>query len=188
MSSNAHKLQQKDKLALLGLSGSMRAASTNTALLRCLATISEPQFDFRLDTLISQLPIFSPDLESEYPESVLQFIAQIKAADALVIASPEYMHAIPGGLKNALDWLVSGEVIIDKPIVLVHASHRGGDMLAQLRLVLTTISTQFNTEIFFREPLMSQSPEEVGKTMANEQVKQRVQVYFDQLQRFINSY
>lgn len=71
------------------------------------------------------------------------------------------MHAIPGGLKNAIDWLVSGDAIIDKPVVLVHASHRGEDMLSALRLVLRTVTPNFNEQLFIRFSLLSKSPDEV---------------------------
>jgi NAD(P)H-dependent FMN reductase len=66
--------------------------------------------------------------------------AAVARADGLVIACPEYVRALPGGFKNAVDWLVSRDEIIVKPIALIHASHRGDDMLEQLRLVLGTVS------------------------------------------------
>ena len=89
------------------------------------------------------------------------FLAQVQACDALLICSPEYVHAIPGGLKNAIDWLVSGDQVVAKPIVLAHASHRGDDTLADLRLVLSTISSAFNAEVFLRLPVLKASPAEI---------------------------
>ena len=93
---------------------------------------------------LPDLPVFSPDLEAAaLPAAVQRLVTLIAEADGLIIASPEYIHSIPGGLKNAIDWLVSRDEIIFKPIALIHASHRGEDMLAQLRLVLSTVSTRF---------------------------------------------
>ncbi len=111
---------------------------------------------------IGELPVFSPDLEGpRLPSGVRHFMQKISASDGLVIASPEYVRSIPGGLKNAIDWLVSGDQVVGKPIALVHASHRGDDMLAMLRTVLATISANFNDRLFFRLPVMSQPPETI---------------------------
>lgn len=85
----------------------------------------------------------------------------VSACDGIIISSPEYVRAIPGGLKNAIDWMVSRFEIIGKPIVLAHASHRGDDMLASLRLVLSTVSDHFLEHIFLRIPLLGKSPEEI---------------------------
>lgn len=147
-------------MKLLAISGSARLESTNTALLRALAEVSPVKVD--LFYAVQQLPVFSPDLEGDgTPPSVAAFIKSIDQADGLIISSPEYVHAIPGGLKNAIDWLVSGEVIIDKPVALIHASHRGDDMLAALRLVLGTVTPAFHEQIFLRISLVSKSPDEV---------------------------
>ncbi|WP_370651132.1 NADPH-dependent FMN reductase [Cypionkella sp.] len=58
------------------------------------------------------------------------------------MASPEYVSSIPGGLKNAVDWLGSSETLVSKPIALSHGSHRSDDMLDQLRIVLGAVSSR----------------------------------------------
>lgn len=111
---------------------------------------------------VARLPVFSPDLEGDRtPAAVQTFIEMIDQSDGVIVASPEYVRAIPGGLKNAIDWLVSGEAIIHKPVALAHASHRGDDMLASLRLVLGTVTSRFATDVFMRFPLVSKDPDEV---------------------------
>jgi chromate reductase, NAD(P)H dehydrogenase (quinone) len=70
------------------------------------------------------LPHFNPDLELTEPPSATNLCAQIKWADGLLISSPEYAHGVPGVLKNALDWLVSGEKFLGKAIALINASPR----------------------------------------------------------------
>lgn len=108
--------------------------------------------------------MFSPDLEGQnLPVSVRTFMHMIADSDGLLICSPEYVRGIPGGLKNAIDWLVSGDQVIGKPIALAHASHRGDDMLAALRTVLSTISSNFNESLFFRLPVMKETPETILK-------------------------
>lgn len=150
-------------MKILAISGSARHLSTNTALLVALQGIAPPSATIRLYDAIGALPVFSPDLERpNLPGSVRSFIAEVASCDGLLIASPEYVRGIPGGLKNAIDWLVSGDEIIGKPIALVHASHRGDDMLEALRKVLSTVSANFNEALFLRMPVMKLSPQEIA--------------------------
>jgi len=151
-------------MRLLGLSGSTRQASTNTALLRALQAVAPNRIRLDVYDRIGSLPVFSPDLEgAATPPAVQEFIRRVHACDGLILSSPEYVRSIPGGLKNAIDWLVSTHHVIDKPIALVHASHRGDDMLQVLRIVLATISTNFNPEIFFRLSPLDQTPDGIAQ-------------------------
>lgn len=154
-------------MKLLAISGSARAQSTNTAFLRALAALAPRSIAIDVFAGIGDLPVFSPDREGyATPQAVRTFQQKIADADGLIISSPEYVRTLPGGLKNAIDWLVSGEHVIGKPIVLAHASHRGDDMLQTLRPVLSTISSNFNPGIFLRLPLMKQTPEAIAEIMA----------------------
>lgn len=149
-------------MKLLAISGSTRAASTNTALLTALQHIAPPDLEIEVFHQIGELPVFSPDLEGDLtPECVREFFQKVQEAEGLLISSPEYVRSIPGGLKNAIDWLVSGEQIVQKPIALVHASHRGDDMLEDMRLVLATVSSNFNCGLFLRLPLMKETTESI---------------------------
>ncbi len=165
-------------MKLLAISGSARSASTNTALLQVLADVSPKNIDVTVFHKLQTLPVFSSDLEgANTPSEVKHFIDVIDQADGLIISSPEYVRAIPGGLKNALDWLVSGEAIIDKPVALIHGSHRGDDMLASLRLVLNTVTSAFHEQIFQRFPLISKSPEEVRDFLFQKENTERLRSY-----------
>jgi chromate reductase len=75
------------------------------------------------------------------PESVQLFRSAILQADALLIASPEYAHGISGAMKNGLDWLVSFEGVVNKPVALVNTSPRARHAYDALREVLHTMST-----------------------------------------------
>lgn len=153
-------------MKFLAISGSGRGASTNTAMLGAVSDMARPDHEVTVFSGIAELPVFSPDSENKaLPQSVQTFIAMIRESDGLIISSPEYVRAIPGGLKNAIDWLVSREEIVGKPIALMHASHRGDDMLAQLRLVLSTVSDGFTREPFLKIGLMKLSPEEISQVM-----------------------
>ena len=173
---------------ILAISGSLRADSTNTAVLRALQRIAPDGMQIHLFDGLGSLAIFSPDLEGDAtPSAVRSFIARVQACDALLICSPEYVHAIPGGLKNAIDWLVSGEQVVGKPIVLAHASHRGDDMLQALRLVLSTISSAFNAEIFLRLPVLKKSPAEINAYVQSPEVRPVAVRFLEELFTYISA-
>lgn len=113
---------------ILGLSGSLRTGSFNTALLQKIGELIGERADFKIAD-IGALPFYSEDLETpEPPQVVLDFKAAIGAADAVVIATPEYNYSIPGVLKNALDWASRpgfNSVLKDKRIGILSASMAG---------------------------------------------------------------
>ncbi|MGG1948311.1 NADPH-dependent FMN reductase [Trinickia sp. NRRL B-1857] len=153
-------------MKILAISGSAREASTNTALLLAMKEIAPTGIDLSVFYRLDRLPVFSPDLEGDStPVEVDRFLALVADADGIVISSPEYVHAIPGGLKNAIDWMVSRFEVIGKPIALAHASHRGEDMLASLRLVLSTVSDSFMQDLFLRIPLIGKHPHEIAELL-----------------------
>ena len=93
-----------DGLDLVTLSGSLRAASYNTALLRALPGLAPSTVHFTLHS-IADIPVYNDDVEARgLPEVVTRLRAAIRQSDGLVIATPEYNHGVPGGLKNAIDW------------------------------------------------------------------------------------
>lgn len=173
---------------ILAISGSARRASTNTALLHALAQLAPSGTDIQVFSGIGALPVFSPDLEgTATPDSVLAFIEMISRADGIIISCPEYVRAIPGGMKNAIDWLVSGEAIIGKPIMLAHASHRGDDMLAALRVVLATVSSGFREEIFLRTPLVNKTQAEITAAFSREAIRAPAKAFLEQVVLAIHS-
>ncbi len=175
-------------MKILAISGSARKISTNSAMLRALQSAIKPRHDIKVFDCIDSLPVFSPDLEGKnLPASVEAFAKLIGASDGLIIASPEYVRSIPGGLKNAIDWLVSRDEIISKPIVLMHASHRGDDMLSQLRLVLETVSERFNDDIFLKFELMKKSPQEIFEYLKIDKNQQLMSSFIFQFDQFCQS-
>jgi chromate reductase len=125
---------------ILALSGSLRAASINSALLRACARLAEPEMQVRVSDCLGHLPLFNPDLDPAQQTAVCTLYAEVQAADALLIASPEYAHGISGAMKNALDWLVSFEPFVAKPVAVFNASPRAHIADAALREVLKTMS------------------------------------------------
>lgn len=171
-------------MKILTISGSTRRASSNTQLLRTLSGYAPQGIRFTECQKISKLPIFNQDDESERtPQIVLDFCEEVKAASGIIISSPEYVHAIPGGLKNAIDWLVSREEIIRKPIILAHASHRGDEALESLKRVLATVSEYFTEEIFLRIPISSMSADEIDEALA---MRDNIALMREFILKFIN--
>jgi len=92
-------------MKVLAVSGSLRAGSHNTELLRAAAAAAPAGVDVELWEGIGALPPYDPDLDGDAPPaSVRQLRADWGAADAILFATPEYNGSVPGGLKNAVDW------------------------------------------------------------------------------------
>ncbi|KPP90601.1 MAG: putative flavoprotein [Rhodobacteraceae bacterium HLUCCA08] len=123
---------------LFGISGALRAASTNTMLLHEAARLYGPD---RFETGDLRLPLYDADLEAAegIPAAVRHLAEQIAGAEAVVIATPEYNKAPPGVLKNALDWVsrVKGNPWADKPVAIMSAAAgRAGGERSQFALRL----------------------------------------------------
>lgn len=120
--------------------GSLRASSSNAALLEALALLAPDGVDVAGYDGLASLPQFNPDIDIDpAPAAVRALREQIAAADAVIISSPEYAHGVPGALKNALDWLVSGVEIYGKPVVLLNPSPRSLFAHPQLAETLRTM-------------------------------------------------
>lgn len=136
---------------LLGLSGSLRSGSYNTALLRAAAGLMPAGSTLEIATLHG-IPLYDGDVEAKdgIPPAVQALKARIVACDALLIATPEYNNSIPGVLKNGIDWLSRpasdiGQVFGNRPVAVLGASPGGfGTVLAQNAWlsVLRTLGTR----------------------------------------------
>jgi len=111
-------------IKVLGFAGSLRKASYNKALLRTAVELAPK--DMKLEIFdLEGIPPFNQDFEKQPPEKVKDFKAKIKAADAILIVTPEYNYSIPGVLKNAIDWASRpyGDNAFDgKPVAIMSAS------------------------------------------------------------------
>jgi len=130
-------------IRILAISGSLRSASSNTQLLSAAIRQAPVDATIELYDRIGGLPHFSPDLDGPAsPAPVLELRASLASADALLISSPEYAHGVPGSLKNALDWLVSGVEIVALPVALLNASPHSTHAQASLAETLRTMAAQ----------------------------------------------
>jgi chromate reductase len=113
-----------DGLTILGFAGSLRKGSYNKALLQAAAEVLPPGVNLEMFDL-EGIPAFNQDLERSLPEKVIEFKAKIRAADALLIATPEYNYSISGVLKNAIDWAsrpYGDNAFEGKPVAIMSAS------------------------------------------------------------------
>jgi NAD(P)H-dependent FMN reductase len=142
---------------LLAISGSLRAHSSNGALLDAAARLAPPGVDVVRYTGLGELPPFNPDLDTGdpalLPPAAVDLRARVGAAGGLLVSSPEYAHGVPGALKNALDWLVGSVEFPGKPVALVSASARAVHAQAQLTEILTTMSARLVPEASVTLPL-----------------------------------
>ena len=130
-------------VTLLAISGSLRARSSNTEVLRAAALVAPSNIRVELYDGLAALPHFNPDHDLEgavLPEPVRNLRARIASARGVLVCSPEYAHGVPGVLKNALDWLVSGPEMVGKPVGLINASPRSTHAQASLAETLRTMS------------------------------------------------
>ena len=112
---------------VLAFSGSLRQASFNSGLIRAAAELA-PQGVTIAMADIAAVPLYNGDQDGESkPAAVAQLAQQIRKADALLFATPEYNYSIPGVLKNAIDWLsrVPGSIFAGKPAAIMGASMGG---------------------------------------------------------------
>lgn len=112
-------------ISLLGISGSLRRQSYNTAALEALRDMLPADCQFTLAD-ISDVPLYNGDLDGDNkPAGVVRVAAQIAAADGVILATPEYNYSVSGVLKNALDWFsrpAFASVFKGKPTAMLSAS------------------------------------------------------------------
>lgn len=156
------------------LCGSLRGGSTNMRLLRAFREHAPQGFEIDIVEDLGELPIFNPDIEgTRYPQ-VEALASAVGACDGLLIAAPEYAHGIPGGLKNALDWLVSRFEIPGKTVMLAHASTRSETSRAHLREVLKTMSCRLYPGPEFEIHLIGKSQAEMESVLGSVAVAERI--------------
>jgi chromate reductase, NAD(P)H dehydrogenase (quinone) len=126
-------------LRILGISGSLRADSHNSALLRAAAKFAPEGVSVELYQGLRDLPPYDQDFDTEHPPAaVAELRRQISEADGVLIATPEYNYGVPGALKNAIDWAsrpAATSSLKGKPVAIMGAAPTNfGGVRAQLSL------------------------------------------------------
>ena len=151
----------RESLRVLLVSGSLRAGSTNTAVLRTARELAGENVETSLYGGMGTLPHFNPDDDREgqpVHTAVAQLRSEIAAADAMLLCTPEYAGALPGALKNLLEWTVGDAGTYRKPIAWTNASGPaaptgGADAHDSLRKVLGYVHADIVEAACTRIPL-----------------------------------
>jgi chromate reductase, NAD(P)H dehydrogenase (quinone) len=126
-----------DLIHVLGISGSLRKGSFNTALLHAAIELAPEGMEIEIFDL-APIPLYNADIQAQGdPAAVHLFKQKIASASALLIATPEYNYSIPGVLKNAIDWAsrpAKESPLNGKPLAMMGAGGRMGTVRAQLHL------------------------------------------------------
>ena len=153
-------------VCLLAISGSLRVASSNTALLRAAAQLAPVGVGINLYERLAGLPHFNPDLDDldgrTAPPEVLDFRFRLDTSDGVIISSPEYAHGVPGAMKNAIDWVVSSGELYEKPVALLNASMSATHAYESLLEILTTADANVVREASVRVGLPTNRIGEAG--------------------------
>lgn len=178
---------------IIGLSGSLRRASYNSALLRTAAELAPPGCTIEIAS-IKEVPLYDGDREAEQgiPPAVTALKDRIAAADGLLLVTPEYNNSIPGVFKNAVDWLSRpasdiGRVFGNKPVGLIGATP-GGMGTAFSQTAWLPVLRTLGTRPFFGKLLYVSGAGKIfdaqGRLTDNE-LRERVRAYVEKFAAFV---
>lgn len=154
----AMKRAHRTEMKMLAISGSLRAQSTNTALLGAAVRLAPSPIEVILYGEMEKIPAFNPDIDGDpAPGPVSHFRAALHEASAVLFSTPEYAHGLPGALKNALDWVVGSGELSGKPVTLMNASARGEYAQASLKEILKTMDARLIPDAEITVPLLGKS-------------------------------
>lgn len=175
---------------ILLISGSLRAQSTNAAALRTAQALAGEGVETVLYERMGSLPHFNPDDDAEgatpHP-AVAELRGAIGEADAILICTPEYAGALPGALKNLLEWTIGDGGTYGKPVAWINVSGPaaptgGADAHDSLRKVLTYSGADIVEAACVRIPLVRQAIGEDG-LVADPEARQRISAALGELSR-----
>ncbi len=159
-------------MEILAISGSLKAASSNTFILEAMISFAPKHCTVNLFKNLADIPAFNPDLDNDTPPGpVLHFRKALREADGVIFCTPEYAFNVPGALKNSLDWIVSSGELVDKPTVVISASplYLGGDKAnAALVTTLGALSAKIPEKGILTVPNVSKKLNDNGEVIDKE--------------------
>lgn len=182
-----------EPLRLVSLCGSLRGGSFNRALLAALPPLAPDGLTFELLEW-RHLPLFDEDLEDDGPPAeVRELQRQVRASDGLIIATPEYNHGVPGGLKNLLDWLSRGPMphgLYGVPTAILGASNGTiGTTRAQAILRQTLAACNAPT-MPFPQVLVARAQDKFDQagTLTDEPTRKFLQAWLAEVERWMRRF
>lgn len=140
-------------LNILTICGSLRSGSVNKAIAATLPELAPKDMSFSTAPSFADLPLYNADVQGAegFPDAVMHLAEAIRAADAVIIVSPEYNFSVPGALKNAIDWVsrVPEQPLKDKPVALQSAAAGalgGARMQYHLRQIMVFLEAMVLTK------------------------------------------
>ncbi len=152
---------REEPVRVLLVSGSLRAGSTNTAVLRTVSAIAPDDVETSTYEALGLLPHYNPDDDPEggpVDQQVATLRAALHAADAVLICTPEYAGALPGSFKNLLEWTVGDASTYNKPVAWINSASiaaptGGADAHESLRKVLGYVGADIVEDAITRLPI-----------------------------------
>lgn len=144
--------------------GSLRKDSYNLRLAQNIERLLPENAE--ADYVSVDLPLFSEDIESDPPKSVLDVAETVKSADLVMVISPEYNRSLPGGLKNLLDWLSRpcSDFALDGKVVAIGGMSTGPISTAVMQGHLRSILLQMNARVIGQPTLMMQASRDLDES------------------------
>ncbi len=158
-----------DKIRILGFGGSFRKGSYTKALLYAAVELLPENAELEIFD-ISEIPMFNQDLENDQPAEVRRFRDAIRAADAVLISTPEYNYSVPGFLKNAIDWASrpqSSNPFDDKPVAIMGGGGAIAGSRAQyhLRQIMVFLNARLVNKPEVMVPFMKEKIDAQGRVI-----------------------
>jgi NAD(P)H-dependent FMN reductase len=150
-------------LRILALCGSQRVRSMSAGVLRACRDLAPAGVTVELFEQHKDFPLFNPE-RIDVPPGVRALQDAITAADALLIASPEYAHGVTGTIKNTLDWVVSHAPFAGKPVAVLNPSYQSFHADEALKETLRTMSADLVLDACLRVPVIGSrvDPDEIA--------------------------
>jgi chromate reductase len=162
---------ENPSLDVISICGSLRKGSYNAMVARALPGLAPAGMTITPSPSFAEFPIYNADIQNEqgFPAAVTAFADAIRAADGVIIVTPEYNFSVPGGLKNALDWVsrLPNQPFAEKPVAIQSASPGpvgGARMLYDLRKILVFLEAfTLNKPEIFVNSVTSRVNEKTGE-------------------------
>ncbi len=176
-------------MKLLAISGSIRAGSYNRALLKAMSELSSSGTTVTVYDGLKDIPIYDPNVaDNAIPVAVADLMLKIRASDGVIISTAEYIYGVPGILKNVLDWLVSSDVLILKPVSVssISTSSLGGVRAhSALILILHTMNASVVVDGSIHVPSVYEKFDE-NRKLTDELTKQAIKVSLSAIEQAVD--